>query len=469
MHIPDGYLGPVTYGGLWAAMVPLWMLASRKMKDTMKASQVPFLATASAFSLMVMIFTVPLPGGTSGHMSGTALISVLLGPWAAILAVSVALIIQALVFGDGGITSLGANCFNIAFIGSMSAFFISRLVTSLGSLGGSVRETGKPVSSEPPLTLRLVGAGLAAYVSVNLGALFTALELGVQPLLHKSAGAALYFPYSLDVALPAVMLPHLTAVGFLEATVTVLVLLALSKFQHNVARGWKPAVILFFAFFFSFTSAVSAHDYWIERHGREYSVVFGHGKHREDVDPAKIKTIRAFDSQGKAVAVSREKKEKAVVLKPAEQPSIMAVEIDNGYWSKTIYGWKNLPKRQASRVVEANRSFNYSKTILSWSEAAQRSLDGFMIDMTPLKNPFQMKAGEKLPVRVLFMGKPLVKAEVIGGDHEKVAETDKDGIAQVPLTKGDQLFTISHKDPLKGDPDADYRSITSTLSFEVPK
>ncbi|HWR90349.1 MAG TPA: DUF4198 domain-containing protein, partial [Dissulfurispiraceae bacterium] len=295
------------------------------------------------------------------------------------------------------------------------------------------------------------------------------LELGIQPLLHKSAGASLYFPYSLDVAIPAVVLPHLTAVGFLEATVTVLVLLALSKFQHNVARGWKPAVILFFAFFFSFTSAVSAHDYWIERHGREYSVVFGHGKHREDVDPAKIKTIRAFDFQGKAVAVAREKKEKAVVLKPAESPSIMGVEIDNGYWSKTIYGWKNLPKRQASRVVEANRSFNYSKTILSWSEAAQRSLEGFMIDMIPLKNPFQMKAGEKLPVRVLFMGKPLVKAEVIGGDHEKVAETDKDGIAQVPLTKGDQLFTISHKDPLKGDPDADYRSITSTLSFEVSK
>ncbi|MBM4349678.1 MAG: cobalamin biosynthesis protein CbiM, partial [Deltaproteobacteria bacterium] len=90
MHIPDGYLGPVTYGGLWAAMVPIWIYASRKVKKNLETAQIPFLAMASVFSLVVMVFAIPLPGGTTGHLNGTTLVAILLGPWPAIIAVSVA-------------------------------------------------------------------------------------------------------------------------------------------------------------------------------------------------------------------------------------------------------------------------------------------------------------------------------------------------------------------------------------------
>ena len=101
MHIPDGYLGPPTYGSLWLAMIGIWSYAARRVQRDLKTSQVPFLAMTSVFSFVVMIFAVPLPGGTTAHITGATLVAVLLGPWAAVIAVSTALIIQALLFGDG--------------------------------------------------------------------------------------------------------------------------------------------------------------------------------------------------------------------------------------------------------------------------------------------------------------------------------------------------------------------------------
>lgn len=94
MHIPDGYLGPPTYGALWASMVPAWLYASRKVKEELSGSQVPHLAMASVFSLAVMVFAFPLPGGTTGHLAGSALVAILLGPWACVIAMSVALFVH---------------------------------------------------------------------------------------------------------------------------------------------------------------------------------------------------------------------------------------------------------------------------------------------------------------------------------------------------------------------------------------
>jgi cobalt/nickel transport system permease protein len=116
MHIPDGYLGPQTYIPLFTAMLPLWAKASRVLKRTLRARHVPLFAMSAAFSFIVMMFNIPIPGGTTGHATGAAIVAILLGPWAAILSVSVALIIQALLFGDVGITAVGANCFNIAVV-----------------------------------------------------------------------------------------------------------------------------------------------------------------------------------------------------------------------------------------------------------------------------------------------------------------------------------------------------------------
>jgi cobalt/nickel transport system permease protein len=216
MHIPDGYLGPLTYGVMYAVTVPFWAIASWKMNRTLKAKQAPYLAIGAAFSFVIMMFNIPVFGGTTGHATGATLISILIGPWAGVIAVSVALIIQALLFGDGGITAIGANCFNMAIAGVFVGYGVYRLV-SMGSTVGSRR--------------RLIAGGVAAYVSLNISALLTAIQLGVQPIIERSSsGEPLYAPFPLSVAIPAMAIEHLFLFGFVEAAVTALVI---RYFQKN--------------------------------------------------------------------------------------------------------------------------------------------------------------------------------------------------------------------------------------------
>jgi cobalt/nickel transport system permease protein len=216
MHIPDGYLGPATYGTLYAVTVPFWAVASWRLNKTLKAKQAPFLAIGAAFSFVIMMFNIPIIGGTTGHATGATLIAILLGPWAALISVSVALIIQAVLFGDGGITAIGANCFNMAVAGVFSGYAVYRLIA--GHAGVLSRR-------------RWIAGAVAAYVSLNVSALLTAVQFGVQPLLERSAdGQPLYSPFPLAIAVPAMAIEHLLVFGFIEAAVTALVI---KYFQKN--------------------------------------------------------------------------------------------------------------------------------------------------------------------------------------------------------------------------------------------
>ncbi len=127
MHIPDGYLSPQTYIPLFGVFVSVAAVAVKKVKNEVSARNIPYLGMAAAFSFIIMMFNLPIPGGTTGHAVGSAVIAILFGPWAATVAVSVALIIQALIFGDGGITAIGANCFNMAVFMPFIAYYIFKL------------------------------------------------------------------------------------------------------------------------------------------------------------------------------------------------------------------------------------------------------------------------------------------------------------------------------------------------------
>ena len=116
MHIPDGYLSPITSLVMFLLVLPFWVIGIRKIRQTMNARSVPLIALMAAFSFVIMMFNVPLPGGTTGHAVGAALAAIVLGPEIATIAVSIALIIQAFFFGDGGILAIGANCFNMAVV-----------------------------------------------------------------------------------------------------------------------------------------------------------------------------------------------------------------------------------------------------------------------------------------------------------------------------------------------------------------
>src|SRR5437764_10086874 len=134
MHIPDGYLSPETCAALYAAAAPFWHVALKRVKLMLNTRVVPTLSVFAALSFVVMMFNLPLPGGTTGHAVGVGIAAVVLGPWAAILSISVALLIQALFFGDGGVTALGANCFNMAVIGSLVAYGVYRAIAARASI-----------------------------------------------------------------------------------------------------------------------------------------------------------------------------------------------------------------------------------------------------------------------------------------------------------------------------------------------
>ena len=206
MHIPDGYLSPSTCAAMYLGAAPFWYVAMQRLKRLLHTRFVPLLSLFAAFSFVVMMFNLPLPGGTTGHAVGVGIATIVLGPWAAILSISIALLIQALFFGDGGITAFGANCFNMAVVGSLVTYGIYRLVAG---------------SSAITATRRVFAAGLAGYAAINASALCAAIEFGIQPLLFRdAAGAPLYAPYPLSIAIPAMLIGHLTIAGLAELVLT---------------------------------------------------------------------------------------------------------------------------------------------------------------------------------------------------------------------------------------------------------
>lgn len=225
MHIPDGFLGPYTYIGLFIIMIPIWLYAGYRLRKDLKSKQVPLLALSAAFTFVIMMFNLPIPGGSTGHAVGGAIIGIILGPWAAVVSISVALIIQAFVFGDGGITAIGANCFNMAFIMPFSAYIIYKLISGKSDI------TSKR---------RLAAAIIAGYVALSLSAGVTGLEFGIQPYLHHDAdGRPLYMMYGLDVTLPAMLGEHLLFFSIVEALVTGLIFAYLQKNNPEMLAGKK--------------------------------------------------------------------------------------------------------------------------------------------------------------------------------------------------------------------------------------
>lgn len=214
MHIPENYLSPSTCAVLTTAMIPVWYKATKNIKEHLDKEKIPMIGVGAAFSFVAMMFNIPIVGGSSGHAIGGTLLAILLGPDAACIGVSVALFIQAILFGDGGILAFGANCFNMAFVLPYVGYYIYKLIC-------------KDKASN---NRKLIASGIASYIAINLAALCAAIEFGIQPLLFKdSLGNALYCPYGLNVSIPAMLSEHLILFGFVEAIFTVGVLAYLMK------------------------------------------------------------------------------------------------------------------------------------------------------------------------------------------------------------------------------------------------
>src|ERR1022692_2328343 len=235
MHIPDGYLSPSTCASLAAAAAPFWYVALKRVKSALHARLIPLISLFAAFSFVIMMFNLPLPGGPTGHAVGMGVACIVLGPWASILAISIALTIQAVFFGDGGITALGANCFNMAIAGSLVGYATYRLVAWRAGLSSA---------------RRVVAAGLAGYTAINVAALCAAIEFGIQPLLFPAPpGTPPLAPFPLRIAFPAMMLGHLTLAGLAELVISSGMVAYLQRTDRKSTRLNSSHLVISYAVF----------------------------------------------------------------------------------------------------------------------------------------------------------------------------------------------------------------------------
>jgi cobalt/nickel transport system permease protein len=227
VHIPDGYLSPVFSLGTGVITVPTWVVGSRKLQAVLNNRTIPLLAIFSAFSFTLMMFNVPVPGGTTAHAVGGTMIAIVLGPWAAVIGVSTALIIQALFFGDGGVLAIFTNCLNMAIILPFVGYFSYKLIAGRS-----------PILS----TRRIWAAGIGSYIGISVAALAVGIELGLQPILFNSNGHPLYSPYTLNVAIPAMLLAHMFGASVVDALVTALVFAYLQKNHPEYLTSLRSVV-----------------------------------------------------------------------------------------------------------------------------------------------------------------------------------------------------------------------------------
>ncbi len=216
MHIPDGFIAPQMYVPAYGVAAGMWALALRRLRRHLREETIPRLAVLTALSFVLMMIAIPWPGGTSVHAAGIALLAILMGPWTTFVAVSLVLLLQALVFGVGGFTALPINALAMGLVGGLVAW-------------GTYRGL-RPWNA----TVAIVAAG---WISVVLPAALVALALGVQPALaHGPDGTPRFFPFGLGITLPAVLVPHLF-VGVGEGLLTLLVIRFVSRFGYAGGEG----------------------------------------------------------------------------------------------------------------------------------------------------------------------------------------------------------------------------------------
>lgn len=208
--------------------VPVLATAAVRVKTRVKTRNVPTLAVLAAVCFLIMMFNVPIPDGTTAHAVGGGLVAILLGPWAAVIAVAVALAFQALLFGDGGVLSYGVNVFNMGIVLPFVGYAVYRLVSRGSTLTGP---------------RRVVAAFVGSYVGINAAALCCGIELGIQPtLFHDASGAPLYSPYHLAQSVPAMLLAHLAVAGVAEGILAAAVVAYLQRANLPLLKVNHPGV-----------------------------------------------------------------------------------------------------------------------------------------------------------------------------------------------------------------------------------
>ncbi len=222
LHIPDGFLSNLIAIIFWLLTVAAIAFAVRNLNTALGERQIPLVGVLAAAIFAMQMLNFPVAGGTSGHLLGGALAAIVLGPWAAILAMTAVVAVQALVFQDGGLVVMGANIFNMGILTAIIGYGVFRLAA------GRSR------------TVQLGVAAVAAWVSVMGAALLTSLQIW----LSGNADPAIIFPTMLGVHVLIGIGEALITVGALAFIMSARPdLLAASTVKARGGAGWVPAGI----------------------------------------------------------------------------------------------------------------------------------------------------------------------------------------------------------------------------------
>jgi nickel transport protein len=225
----------------------------------------------------------------------------------------------------------------------------------------------------------------------------------------------------------------------------------------------------------SITPLALAHDTWIEKRNGELLVLRGHAGEVEAYDPALVKEATARDAKGQVVEVKIVKNRENAALSTKGNPAIVAALYDSGYWLKTTDGWKKATKREGQgkyTIVESLKGKQWCKNFLTATDESLKPV-GQRFEVVPGKDPMSARVGDKLPIKVIFDGKPVEGATITtGGGHgqdmKDPLKTDKEGMASVAIQKsGVQMVKASYSVPIKDDPDSDVLHVASTITFDA--
>jgi cobalamin biosynthesis protein CbiM len=213
MHIPDGFIDIPTSAAFGTLALAGTAIALKKAKTEVDDRTAPMAGLTAVFIFAVQMLNFPVAAGTSGHLLGGALAMVLVGPYAASLAITVVLGVQALLFADGGLTALGLNVFNLSVIAVLVSFLVFKLMVKL---------LPKTKSAIP------LAAGIAAFVSVPISASAFTLQYAI-----GGNGTA-----PVETVLIAMLSTHLL-IGIGEAVITMLTVSAILASRSDLVYGWS--------------------------------------------------------------------------------------------------------------------------------------------------------------------------------------------------------------------------------------
>ncbi len=221
MHIPDGFIDPKTSAAFAAASVAGVAYALSGAKRQLSEKSAPLAGLTAVYVFAVQMLNFPVAAGTSGHLLGGALAAVLVGPFAASLAITVVLIIQGFLFADGGLSAMGLNIFNIAILGVWVGYGVFVIIRKV------LPKTKSSVA---------ISAAIAGFISVPTAALGFVFQYAI--------GATATF--SVSTVLAAMVGTHIL-IGIGEAIITFLTVSAVLASRGDLVFGWqaiKPKLVI---------------------------------------------------------------------------------------------------------------------------------------------------------------------------------------------------------------------------------